>query len=456
MELNINKLVLALAVSGFVVGCGEGSSSSSTKDEPKQENTKDYSLNPEYSDYEAFELPLRGADEADAIAQYHKIGEYAVYGDVILGKHEELQAKAEVDTFETLELNGLMTLDTTNPDANYSSVSNSRKWTNGVVPYDFSYKANFDSKQKDIISAAMRDIEASANVKFVPRQSHHKNYITFINGGGCYAYAGMWGGQQPVSLSFPEDRSWAGCVTKGVAIHELMHTLGFMHEQTRYDRDDYVYIYWGNLTENGKSQYTKLGQYSTKYGEYDYDSIMHYGEDYFAKEWGLKTMVPRDTSAKIGQRKGLSAGDISALKQAYGDSTVTGGTTTGGGTGGGTGTNTGTAPTITFMDKDGYNPNNGLSLWNNSSYTLLVRVDDDKDSFSNLKSSIRLSKRGVVSPYLEITPHPTQKGLQELTVTSENPSPYDNKPEKVELTITLEDKDGNTSETQYPVWVFTQ
>lgn len=33
----------------------------------------------------------------------------------------------------------------------------------------------------------------------------------------------------------------------GVALHELMHVLGFFHEQSRLDRDKYVTVYWSNV-----------------------------------------------------------------------------------------------------------------------------------------------------------------------------------------------------------------
>lgn len=57
----------------------------------------------------------------------------------------------------------------------------------------------------------------------------------------CWSFLGQTGGNQILSLQTP------GCMWSGVAAHELMHALGFVHEQSRSDRDNYVTIVWKNI-----------------------------------------------------------------------------------------------------------------------------------------------------------------------------------------------------------------
>jgi len=63
-------------------------------------------------------------------------------------------------------------------------------------------------------------------------------YITFQY--SCSSFIGKVGTGQMLSLD-------EGCVTSTVVKHELMHAIGFYHEQSRSDRDQYVIVHEDNI-----------------------------------------------------------------------------------------------------------------------------------------------------------------------------------------------------------------
>ena len=56
---------------------------------------------------------------------------------------------------------------------------------------------------------------------------------------------GHVGGKQDLTLASP------GCEHLGTILHEIMHALGFFHEQSRPDRDHFVTINWDNIVKGG-------------------------------------------------------------------------------------------------------------------------------------------------------------------------------------------------------------
>lgn len=97
----------------------------------------------------------------------------------------------------------------------------------------------------------MNRIQNETCIKFVPRNyEKHYIFITSQPKSGCYAIIGYhWNANKPhpVNLETP------GCMKhQGTIEHELLHVIGLYHEQSRSDRDDHVYIYWGNITDGRK------------------------------------------------------------------------------------------------------------------------------------------------------------------------------------------------------------
>lgn len=57
----------------------------------------------------------------------------------------------------------------------------------------------------------------------------------------------MQGGVQKISLQDDENGS---CMVHHTIVHELLHCIGLWHEQSRYDRDDYITIRWENIANS--------------------------------------------------------------------------------------------------------------------------------------------------------------------------------------------------------------
>ncbi|KAM4723164.1 embryonic protein UVS.2-like [Rhinophrynus dorsalis] len=185
-----------------------------------------------------------------------------------------------------------------------------KKSLNGTVIVPYNLSADYNQNQVALFAAAMQEFETLTCVRFVPR-TVESNFLAIKSLDGCWSYLGRIGGAQDLSLAK------YGCMNHGVIQHELNHALGFLHEQSRSDRDNYVTImtqyispeYQGNF---GKANTNNLGL------EYDYSSVMHYGAYDFSNTSGKMTIVPKpDPTVPIGQRDGLSNLDVAKINRLY-------------------------------------------------------------------------------------------------------------------------------------------
>ncbi|XP_006821240.1 protein SpAN-like [Saccoglossus kowalevskii] len=187
-----------------------------------------------------------------------------------------------------------------------------RRWPDGIVPYEISSSSQVDT---DAILEAIDHWETNTCLEFPPYNSTvHTSWIRFIKDVGCWSYVGrVGGGYQNISIGFT-------CEMFGTIVHEIGHAIGFWHEHSRLDRDNYVTIHFENIETGAEHNFQK---YSSLAGDsynvtYDVGSIMHYGDKYFSKN-NLTTITainPAEQSI-MGQRDSLSEADIQLAKLIY-------------------------------------------------------------------------------------------------------------------------------------------
>ncbi|MCG8409342.1 MAG: M12 family metallopeptidase [Phycisphaerales bacterium] len=200
----------------------------------------------------------------------------------------------------------------------------SNLWTCGIVPYEFDLNVSVQNRTRAI--DAMAVWEAVANVDFIPRNGH-SNYVYIRNSTGNSSFVGMIGGGQPVNIA-----SWH---SRFIIVHEFGHALGFWHEQSRTDRDQYIRINTDYI-QPGREHNFFIHPASSHHGPYDFDSVMHYSQCAFsiccpvgstcncASGCETITVLPPNErwQTLIGQRNHISTGDADTLAFLYGTEAI--------------------------------------------------------------------------------------------------------------------------------------
>uniref|UniRef100_A0A3B1JX39 Metalloendopeptidase n=1 Tax=Astyanax mexicanus TaxID=7994 RepID=A0A3B1JX39_ASTMX len=190
-------------------------------------------------------------------------------------------------------------------------LSNKYRW-NGYIPYVLNNSLSINDK--GVILRAFEQLRLKGCIDFKPRTTE-TDYVSVEAQTGCWSYIGRNGGKQQLSIG-------SGCGYIGIVEHEFLHCLGFNHEQSRYDRDDYVTIHYENIPEGHfqKHNFVKVSEeQSTVQGTpYDYMSLMHYGQYEFSNTSG-PTIITKDVKFQtfIGQRYDLSPLDAVELYNLY-------------------------------------------------------------------------------------------------------------------------------------------
>lgn len=140
-----------------------------------------------------------------------------------------------------------------------------------------------------MIQNAFKIFRQKTCIRFVPRVNQ-RDYVSIEgSSNGCWSTVGRVGGRQVLNLQKDD------CFRRiGTVLHELMHVIGFLHEHTRYDRDQFVDIKYLNVRFDAIGNFWKESKdRTTTYGiGYDLGSVMHYSQKAFS--WnGFDTVEPK-------------------------------------------------------------------------------------------------------------------------------------------------------------------
>jgi hypothetical protein len=181
------------------------------------------------------------------------------------------------------------------------------RWPKATIPYKIS--TSFSVAKTKEIKEAIKRINNKTNLTLIQRTSEY-NYIHLVFGQGCASNVGM-----QRHIMGQEIIIGTGCDVTAI-VHEICHSAGLYHEQSRSDRDKYVTIHWANIARGQESNFHKMSSDAFDIGTYDFESIMHYGPYAFTTNYSKPTISSKK-GIPFGQRAKLSTGDITAINTLY-------------------------------------------------------------------------------------------------------------------------------------------
>jgi len=187
------------------------------------------------------------------------------------------------------------------------------RWPNGVLPYKFD--GDMPDSDREIVRRAVQrfndDLNGCIQIKEV--NGDERDFVEVVKRNGCSSFVGKMGGKQPITLG-------NGCYYDHIIAINFIHALGFYHEHTRPDRDQYITINKDKII-NGMERHFEKQEDSMTFGvPFDALSIMMYKADAFSNGEGkytIESKIPEIPTSKFGTSKWLTKSDILKLKRMY-------------------------------------------------------------------------------------------------------------------------------------------
>jgi len=206
----------------------------------------------------------------------------------------------------------------------------SQKWTSPIKYY---IEPAVTSLSRASIKKGIAQIQSQfgciqfQEVTSKPTNFQYMHFKMAGSGQGCqgYAYIGYHSSFEN-TVAVNVDASFCqrnGCASNSIVVHEVFHSMGYSHEQCRFDRDNFITLNTTNLDPQYANNFNKdtTTAFNHHGQAYNYRSVMHYQNTVFAKTPGTKTMTAKPASAAnealMGNSCEAQASDIAIGKAFY-------------------------------------------------------------------------------------------------------------------------------------------
>lgn len=222
--------------------------------------------------------------------------------------HDILLSKEQFNSLKKMTLSNLSTVERSTIVQDFLST-----WPNATVYYSYPDATTMTAAQYTsfvaTIDAALTKITDSTNIQFVQRTTQTE-YMKFVKSSSTNSSPLGWQKNRVNTVNL------YNYTHVGITMHEVLHSLGVMHEQCRPDRDQYIIVDTSRVTDGAEHNFNKYTNYAG-HGPFDFNSIMIYSSGDFAKNAALPPMTKLDGTTFTKQRNGLSPGDVNGLKSLY-------------------------------------------------------------------------------------------------------------------------------------------